>query len=702
MVRVPKDPVDLDDLVQVGVHALEDHEDAMQQKIREADASGDDQETLQAQMVNLHQLYEQQDEARAIQQLTQADGLLYENKRQRSEIHANALMRTEEVRESMSLFKDVEDIYEASRNPETGFFLNKKEMPSQLQTIAKDNPEAYAIAMHQAEEIIADVERLKALGEPPERYLLLLDPIPKAFWPDKLIAESKDFAEIEELFADELSVNEDIRTHNAKHAIASQMTEIADVANTVTGVALCSTDFLATFAGATANTATVAWPVAGTIGVLLSAANMTGEVVKLFNTDKKNNAVKIDPETLEPLALKQIREEMEKTTLDKVLGLGEESADLVYKSAFATECIFSSVGIGMSAGTTASLVPGIGVAATTLLLAYKLSAVKETYGRLDQDRALEDDMAVDEESCNDTALRKSMHNHVKKSHQKAVSATIEAVGTTAALAAQAGMLATGAGAVGTSAAAWLLEAASGGIAALYNHIVDKRAAKRAEDNLKKARAGSRRAMMDIFDNSQLYATQLMLKRASGGSSMAIRFCESRGLAKGDVLDEKNSQAIMRKLLLGGDGDIKGKVNPAVRGMWDSLRSAKKMLDDAATGVQSTDPGEPWFNVQNHLIKSEISGAEKRGIDAFPRHIAALERLKDTYAGTAKSWHTLQKKLEDEQRWQPGTFSADKQRRLDNIKAAITRLPTLEDQLQRALRSLQDQQLPQWAPVRLAA
>ncbi|MDG1483349.1 MAG: hypothetical protein P8R54_27410 [Myxococcota bacterium] len=677
---------------------LKAQEDAMLEKIRAADQhSVDDQKALMDSLNNLHHLYEQQDDLDAGRQIAEADILVSQSRDEVFAIHSSALAMTDELRESMQMFKDVEDIYEGT--------LNKKGAPSQLQKLADQNPEQYAVAMQHAEQVIADIERLKTLGESPEKYLLLLDPIPRAFWPDSLIAESKDFAEIEQLFVDEVSQDNDVREQIARSGIAHNLEDVSNVVNTLAGLGLCSADFLAEFAGATVNTAAVAWPIAGVVGALLSAADLSQDAYALYKTDKENRTVAKDAEAMLPVELDQLREQLQRTTLDKMVGLGEKETDFLYKTAFGAECILTALEIPVEAGSTAAFVPGVGVAASTIKLGYQLKKLKDAYQQASTDHRLEDEMSVDEDSAKDEAMRNSMRRFVQKSDQQKVTATIDAVGTASALAAQAGLLLSGQAAVTAPVIGWIMEATAGTISTAYQKWHDRSAAKKAKADLAAARAGSRRAMVRIFKNSELYATQLMIQRAMSGNSMAIKFCESRGLSKGDVLSKNVSQAILRKQLLGEDGQNVGAVKPSVRGMWDSLRSAGKLLEESSSGVQVSSPGPSWFNVQGRLVQAQLSTAarlQQKGAEAFPQQVASLQKLLSGYTSNRPLWQQKLHELQEAKRWQPTTFDRDKQKSLQSVEQALSSLTRLETAVGEQVTALQDGTIPSWSEISLAA
>lgn len=666
--------------------ALKDIESEMMESVQQ----NPDSEKLQSQIQELHHTYQDQEDAEFERQVIEAHGLALQHSEEITSIYEESLSMSKEAIDALSLFKDVEDIYEATRSPEKA--------PSQLQRKATENPEEYALSMAYVDKIIADVKRLKALGQPENKYLQLLDPIPKAFWPDDLVAESQDFAEIEALFADEQQSDEDLRTGFLKKAMAHSE-DFLDYGNNLNGFVLCSNDFSSLFTSA-GDTATAAWPVAGTIGVVLSAANMVGEVSAVLNRRNEHTEEALNAEDLSEEEILEIRRKLENTNMDDVLSLGEGATDLLYKSAFAAEC-FMSVPSHPLIDSMPSVVPGLGIASTSILLAMKGKQAVEAYSKHSADVGLVDEIENDEDTANDLAFQGAMKNRAERSRQQKVVATSDAVGAAGALTAQVGV------ATGSAAAAvgWMIEAGAGAVSAGLKLYYKKDNAKKAKQTLERAKQGSRRAMMDIFQNSATYSTQLMLKRATEGNSAAIRFCESRGLSKGALVDGQMGKGILRKMLLedaGQNQEVQGGVS--LRDMWDSINSAQKILEQSDTGASANDPGPVWFQVQNRLVEGQLKSAKRlsEGSD-YKIQITSLNRILEGYPKVKANWKTLKLEMEDEQRWKPSTFDDKKKERLKHIVVASFTIDKLITEIEGLIDSIESDVLPeQWRAVKMKA
>ncbi|MFT4977916.1 MAG: hypothetical protein ACI8S6_003823, partial [Myxococcota bacterium] len=558
----------------------------------------------------------------------------------------------EQARSAFSLFEDVEDVFEATRAKDGEL--------SQLEQKARDSPEQYKEAMMFSEQIFEQVDRLKALGEPAGKYLKLLDPIPKSLWPDRFVAESKDFAEIESLFVEEeFGSPEKIREEGLRQMLANGLSHDA-VGHAMTAINLlyCEADMMqmvgqlsngvpmgdVSFLSATdvAGGAVNPWAFFAITGVITSGCQVAADFLQ------ETWSLPDDPDKASELALRQLREGLQADGFwERVKNSGEDLSTF----ANCTDFMMANFGAtsGMLVDSTGVMLPGVGMFFSAICVAYKVQAARGAFKKAKQDQDLTEEMEV--EDAEDTALRGAMKNRASRSKRLRNEAYADVV------VASANLIATTANSVPGGApvavVAWAIEAGVAAIKTIVGAILNHGEKKKAEATLKKARQGSRRAMMDLFANHQKYSTQLMLCRAADGNPRAVQFCLNRGLEKGELIDPKASMGLMRKFLLDADDQGEGPGKAQVMREWGALEKTRRVLDPDKDQTLTAQPGEGWFRMQDKMISSSVKQANLWGAP-YAQPLKSMALLKEKVGPTRTSWEALQAEQRKALSWEPDT------------------------------------------------
>ncbi|MEL6344860.1 MAG: hypothetical protein AAFV53_17210 [Myxococcota bacterium] len=705
--RVTKERDDAHQSASEGEKAARKAQDELLEKIRGSTE-------LREKLLHVQAMRDQEDEAAADSRLAEANRLAQANRSEVLAIQAEAIDLQQRTGELFSKLRDAEDIYEAGvTRGEDGLSLLER-----LSGAGESDPDKqkamqqeYEQTVAAATKIINHIEKLKALGEPPESWMPLLDVVPKAFWPDRLVAEAQDYAEIEALFTEEDREAQDAeRRERTLAEMAKTGVDVSlDVGLNVANLVATNLDALSAMGamGKSGLDTVGAWQGIATIGVVANAIPLIERIV----ADGWSM-----PEGVSDLEMRQLREQLDQTGFEKLKAAGGDVAAFLDSADFALANFKDFLG-GPALNGSGVLIPGPGIVFSAINTAIKLQAAVEATRKASGDHELLDEIRSGE----DENLARAMNNRSRRSKRLAADAIVDTAVAATNTVATVGNTAPGGQLVAIGA--WAAAATMDSIHRIAGAVVDWKAAAKAKETLKKARLGSRRAMMEIFDNHQKYATMLMVVRARDGNKSAMKFCCSRGLLEGEVVDSKASLALLRRFMLEEDGqsdDPGSTFKESATKAWDVLCKGGRILGAVATlgaseeAIQqrqeakarkaeeeavrqrtiqvSAAPSQGWFDAQRKVAENALTTASRRGAPYTPA-IDALETLRKGVPPTRTQWEKLQEELEDTQQWRPSSFTPQQAELLDVLKREwMGALQKHEDDLGVAVTALQDDRI----------
>ena len=526
-------------------------------------------------------------------------------------IKAESAARLAHDQAALSVFAEIEDRYALTEPDEDG-----RSGLERLRAAHGDGPVDAALAARDA--ILADVARLQALGEPESACVPLLAALPKALWPDALVAEAQDYARIRALFEEESAEERAAREEGFRNQAVDTLSGLGvedalTIGMDLSNLYLCDADAVATFTGLELDT-TQGWQMLAAVGVVASTNDLVRTMLAKGSTM---------PEGVSDLELRQLREDLSRTGFEKARAMLPQANELLDSVDFAlsshkdsivkllrAEAIASrtaeiaavqaeraafiaekgwrvgALGAEQAAALDAALplpapvdqlfdgyggdvlLPGPGVLYGLIRSGLALKKAHSAQQKATQDAELLEEMS----EAGDDTLVAAMENRARRSQRDRNAAVTDAFVTNVNLVAKAGSTLGGVGST-VSAGAWAVGATTGTGHLLWSKVVDWKQAAKLKETLQQAVQGSRRAMMDVFRQHQAFATMLMVTRARDGDAAAMKFCVSRGLNEGEVLDTKASLRLLREHLLTADGqdsEAGSTFSESCAGLWDSI------------------------------------------------------------------------------------------------------------------------------------
>ncbi len=650
---------------------------------------------LDRRMAHLEALEEQADIEEARQSTLSAQRLRQADQREVLAIKSEALARGEADRAALSVFSQLEDAFSLEQTDEEGVTL--------LERLREQHGEARIDAALAARDALAaDLARLRELGEPVEDCLPLLASLPRAFWPDEAVAEARDYARISALLAEESAEQRAEREAAFRRRAVGTLADVGvedalGIGMELSGLYLCDADAVATATGLDLDT-TAGWKILSTVGVLASTSALVRSVLA------KGATV---PEGVSDVELRQLREELSQTGFEKARALLPGVQDLLESVDFALSCHKDSVLELIRSEALASyeggpLLPGPAVVYGLIRSGIAVKQLLAAQEKLRDDEALLQEMREEGE---EDLLVQAMENRAERSRRERTDSVVDATITGVNLVASTGSTLGGVG--GTVAVGgWALASTAGAAKTAWDASVDWRQAAKLKTLLGDAVRGSRRAMLALFREHQKYATMLLLTRARDGNAAALRFCMSRGLHAGEVLDGAASLKLLREHLLSADGqsDDRGRTfSESCVAVWDAVAGMGRRVSELLSLTSEEERADLRDQRQDDLARERLAEEmlpdrrllatgerlladltsrirRREGVGVEPER-AALGGLRESTVAARQQLAEAEGRQALLQRWKPTDAGAAK---LAGVRALISDLDALLARIDAAL------------------